>query len=96
MEMFQIAVSDAEQLLKKHNFTAKGRSSFDPEAIPARRRFLARHVKLLRNLLRWRRFMGDQFGVGLVITRLVDNCILDVAESGWDIGGEEVAKNVST
>jgi len=93
MEMFQRAVVDTEQHLNKYYSTAKG-PPFSPETIPARRRFLARRVKLLTNLLRWRKFMGDHHEACLLATRLVDDCILGVAESGWDVGGEEIAKNV--
>jgi len=92
MEMFQRAVVDTEQHLNKYS-TAKG-PPISPETIPARRRFLARRVKLLTNLLRWRKFMGDHHEACLLATRLVDDCILGVAESGWDVGGEEIAKNV--
>ncbi|KAF5360932.1 hypothetical protein D9756_004921 [Leucocoprinus leucothites] len=94
MEVFQKAVADTEELLQKHDSTAKGPSPFDPEAIPARRRFLARRSKLLRNLLRWRKFITNHHGVELLTTRLIDNCILGVAESGWEVGGEETAKSV--
>lgn len=93
MRMFEEAVADAEQHLNKYFSVAAG-PSFNPEIIPARRRFLARRVKLLVNLLRWRKFMGDHHGVGLLITRIVDDCVLKAAESGWDVGGEDIAKKV--
>ncbi|KXN82858.1 GC-rich sequence DNA-binding factor 2 [Leucoagaricus sp. SymC.cos] len=93
-EMFQKVTAETEELLRKHNSATKGPSPFNPEAIPARQRFLARRVKLLKNLLRWRKFIGEQYGIGLLVTRLVDNCILGIAESGWHVGGEKVAKRV--
>lgn len=95
MVVFQNAVSDTEELLRRHHATVKGPTPFNPEAIPARRRFLARRVKLLKNLLRWRKFTGEQYGIGLLITRLVDDCMLGIAENGWDVGGEEVVRSVS-
>jgi GC-rich sequence DNA-binding factor len=94
MEMFQKAVADTEELLRTHYSTAKGPTSFNPDVIPARQRFLARRVKLLRNLLRWQKVVGDQFGVRPLVTRLVDDCILGAAESGWDVGGKEIVKSV--
>lgn len=95
MVVFQNAVADTENLIRKFDSVIKGPSQFNPEAIPARRRFLARRVKLLKNMLNWQKFTGEQHGVGLLIGRLVDECVLNIAESGWDIGGEEIAKNVS-
>jgi GC-rich sequence DNA-binding factor len=67
---------------------------FDPEAIPARRRFLARRVKLVKNIVRWRKYTGELFGIGDLITKLVNDCMLPIAESGWDVGGEEVMREV--
>lgn len=92
---FQKTVDDTEELLRKYVAVSKGPPAFNPEGIPARRRFLARRVKLLKNLLRWRKFTGEQYGVGLLIARVTDDCILGIAENGWDVGGEEVAKSVS-
>lgn len=31
----------------------------------------------------------------MLITSLSTNCLLPVAESGWEVGGEEVARKVS-
>ena len=93
MGMFEKAVADTEQHLNKYFSIATG-PSFNPETIPARRRFLARRVKLLANLLLRRKFIGDHHGIGLLITRIVDDCVLRAAESGWDVGGEDIAKKV--
>ncbi|KAK7690288.1 hypothetical protein QCA50_006943 [Cerrena zonata] len=65
---------------------------FDPSAIPARRRFLTRRVKLLNNLLRWRKYAGDKYGLGQLVEILVEKVMLPVAESGWEVGGEEVMR----
>lgn len=67
---------------------------FNPDSIPARRRFLARRIKLLQNLLRWRKFTGERFGIGQLMAKLVDRCITPVADSGWDVGGEERTRQV--
>jgi len=93
MGMFEKAVTDAEQHLNKYFSIATG-PSFNPETIPARRRFLARRVKLLANLLRWRKSMGNHHGDGLLVTRIVNGCVLKAAESGWDVGGEDIVKKV--
>ncbi|KAA1469958.1 GCFC-domain-containing protein [Dentipellis sp. KUC8613] len=70
-------------------------SRFDPEAVPARRRLLTRQRKLLTNILRWRRYTGEQFGIGELVTKLVENCMMPIAESGWDVGGEESLRKVA-
>ncbi|KAJ3002116.1 hypothetical protein NUW54_g6022 [Trametes sanguinea] len=68
---------------------------FDPAAIPARRRYLTRRYKLLRNLLQWRRYAGDRYGLGVLATRLVTSSMLPVAETGWEVGGEEIMRKVA-
>ncbi|KAJ3854000.1 nineteen complex-related protein 2-domain-containing protein [Lentinula lateritia] len=91
---FTKAVSENEALLAKFNSAGHGTAStFNPEAIPARKRYLARQLKLISNLTRWRKSTGELFGVGQLITRVVDGC-MDVADSGWDVGGEEALKKI--
>jgi len=68
---------------------------FNPESIPARQRFLARRMKLVQNIVRWRKYTGERFGIGELATRLVIRCIVPVADSGWDVGGEESVRKVS-
>ncbi|KDQ62610.1 hypothetical protein JAAARDRAFT_203706 [Jaapia argillacea MUCL 33604] len=65
---------------------------FDPEAIPARRRVLARVSKILSNILRWRRYSSEVFGIGELATKLVRDGLLLVAETGWEVGGEEASR----
>lgn len=89
---FLSSLTETELLVRNH--MALNSSQFDPETIPARRRFLARRVKLLRNLLRWRKRTGEKFGVGELSTRLINNCIIPIAESGWEVGGEESVREV--
>ncbi|KAJ4482295.1 nineteen complex-related protein 2-domain-containing protein [Lentinula aciculospora] len=95
---FTKAVTENEVLLAKFTSASNYRSAstFDPEAIPARKRYLSRQVKLARNLMIWRKSTGELFGVGQLITRVVDGCVLDVADSGWDIGGEEALKKIAS
>lgn len=91
---FRTAVTDMENALAP--FLALNQPRFDPEAIPARRRVLTRQRKLLSNILRWRKYTGDLFGIGQLATRLVENCVLPVAESGWEVGGEECVQKVGS
>jgi GC-rich sequence DNA-binding factor len=74
-----------------------GHAPFTPDAVPARRRFLVRRLKLVRNLLRWRRYTGELFGVGELVMRVVQECARPVAEAGggWEVGGGEVFGMVS-
>ncbi|TFK27623.1 hypothetical protein FA15DRAFT_586077 [Coprinopsis marcescibilis] len=94
--VFQNAVSDTEDLLDKFTSLRSGVQAFNPESIPSRRRFLVRRVKLLKNMLRWRKYTGERFGLDRLIGRLVDNTFVGVAEGGWEVGGEEVARTVAS
>ncbi|KAI0058268.1 hypothetical protein BV25DRAFT_1919473 [Artomyces pyxidatus] len=67
---------------------------FSPEAIPARNRLLARHRKLLSNIVRWRGYAGGLFGIDELVIALVTNCMLPIADSGWEVGGEESMRQV--
>ncbi|KAF8517432.1 nineteen complex-related protein 2-domain-containing protein [Hysterangium stoloniferum] len=67
---------------------------FDPQSVPARRRFLIRRLKLLTNLIKWRKYTGERFGLGEVATSLIQRCILPVAERGWEVGGEELMRKM--
>lgn len=91
---FREAVTDMEDTLVP--FLALNRPRFDPEAIPARWRVLARQRKLLSNILQWRKYTGELFGIGQLATRLVQQCVVPIAESGWEVGGEEGLRKVST
>jgi len=92
MKLFQDAISDTEASLAKCKSTHQT-PDFNPDSIPARRRFLARRVKLLKNLINWIKYTKEYFGSNLV-GRLVDVCIMEVARSGWEVGGEEIARKV--
>ncbi|EIN12920.1 hypothetical protein PUNSTDRAFT_97886 [Punctularia strigosozonata HHB-11173 SS5] len=67
---------------------------FDPEAIPARRRLLTKQSKLLQCMLQWRKYTGEKFGMGELVTTLVGECMLPIAETGWEVGGEERMRKV--
>lgn len=92
--VFESAISDTESVLAKFKAMHHGMSPFNPQAIPARKRFLARRVKLLQNILRWRKHAGEQFGLSSIVKRLVENCFLSIAEGGWEVGGEEFSRKV--
>ncbi|KAJ3556790.1 hypothetical protein NM688_g1824 [Phlebia brevispora] len=88
--VFQRAVAVTETALTP--YLALNNPRFDPEAIPARRRYLTRQYKLLSNMLRWRKYAGERFGLGNLITTLLTKCMLPIAESGWDVGGEIIMR----
>ncbi|KAH0832088.1 GCFC-domain-containing protein [Lanmaoa asiatica] len=90
--VFDRATSNAEDLLTP--FVKLNLSPFDPEAVPARQRLLSRAIKLLESMLRWRKYAGDKHAIGKVCARLVNDCILPIAESGWEVGGERKVRQV--
>ena len=92
--MFESAINTTGTLLAKYKALHRGPSSFDPEAIPARRRFLTRQVKLLTNLVLWRKHAGERYDMGILVKNFVSTCILEVAEEGWEVGGEAIARKV--
>jgi len=53
-----------------------------------------RQIKLGGNLVRWRKHVRERSHLDVLLKRLVENCFLDVALSGWDVGGEELSKKV--
>lgn len=90
--VFDDATSNAEGALSP--FVKLNRSPFDPEGVPARRRLLCRGVKLLENMLRWRKYAGDRHAIGQLCVRLVNDCILPIAENGWEVGGKQKISQV--
>ena len=90
--VFESATSNAEDLLAP--FVKLNHPFFDPEAASARQRLLSRAVKLLENMLRWHKYAGDKHAVGRLCVRLVNNCILPIAENGWGVGGERKVRQV--
>ncbi|KZT09212.1 uncharacterized protein LAESUDRAFT_810841 [Laetiporus sulphureus 93-53] len=91
--VFQAAVTSTHSLIT--TYLALNKPRFDPEAIPARRRFLARRYKLLRNILQWRKYTGERFGIGQLAKTLIDNDMQPVAEGGWEVGGEDYMRKVA-
>ena len=91
--VFQNAV-DAEKALLAP-YLDLNRPRFDPEAIPARKRYINRRIKLIEAIVRWRKYTGDQFGVGELVKQTIDEILIPVAEGGWEVGGKECLKKVS-
>jgi GC-rich sequence DNA-binding factor len=67
---------------------------FDPESIVARQRFMKRIVKIIENIVRWRKYTKERDGLGLIATDLVGTILYPVAQEGWEVGGEENIRKV--
>ncbi len=93
LSVFQNAMNDSMSL--QEPFLAQHNPPFHPEAIPARKRVLARHEKLVTNIIRWRRYTKLLFGIDEVAKSFLMDCILPVARSGWEVGGEACIRRVS-
>jgi len=89
---FQRAVVETEGSVLQYQALENIR--FDPEAIPARQRFLTRRMKIIQNILRWREFTGEKFGIGGLIERSIITSTLPVAATGWEVGGEYCVRKV--
>ena len=90
--VFQAVVTNCVLLISP--YLALNSPRFDPEAFPARQRFLVRRIKLLQNILRWRKYTGEKYGIGELATRLLSEIIVPIAESGWDVGGHDTVRKV--
>ncbi|KAF7314405.1 GC-rich sequence DNA-binding factor-like protein [Mycena kentingensis (nom. inval.)] len=94
LAVFQAAISETEKLVANFKSSVPaGIASFDPAAIPARSRFLNRRLKLLKNLVRWRRYSGGKRFVTDVDVKRMADLITSLAEGGWD-GGQSVKEQV--
>jgi GC-rich sequence DNA-binding factor len=90
--IFQDALNDISSL--QDPFLALDKPPFHPEAIPARKRLLVRQEKLMTNIICLRRYTGSLFGIDEIVENLLLNCILPVARTGWDVGGEVSIRRV--
>ncbi|KAI9465519.1 GCFC-domain-containing protein [Lactarius psammicola] len=84
--VFQDAVNDLTSL--QEPFLAADSAPFHPGAIAARSRQLAHQEKLMTNILRWRKYTNSLFGIDEVAKNLLTNCILPIAKTGWEVGGQ--------
>ncbi|KAI0269805.1 nineteen complex-related protein 2-domain-containing protein [Gloeopeniophorella convolvens] len=91
--VFQGAVSDTKA--SQDPYLALTHPPFRPDAIASRRRLLRRQEKLMANIVRLRRYQDSLFGVDDVVKSLLLECILPVANSGWEVGGEESIHRVA-
>lgn len=89
---FQAAVDAEDELIG--SYLKMNQPRFDPEAIPARRRYLNRRVKLVQTLLRWRQHFGKGSGIEGLVKRVVDVVIVPVADGGLEVGGKECLRKV--
>ncbi|KAH7336933.1 nineteen complex-related protein 2-domain-containing protein [Rhizoctonia solani] len=71
-----------------------GAGTFDPEGVPARTRYLGKVFKLLANLVAWRKYTGEKFGIGELIERTLVKIMLPIAEGGWEVGGEGILRKL--
>jgi GC-rich sequence DNA-binding factor len=69
---------------------------FHPGAIAARNRRLAHQEKLITNILRWRRYTSSVFGIDEVLKNLLVRCVLPIAKTGWEVGGQGYVHRVSS
>ncbi|KAG6334692.1 hypothetical protein ID866_4391 [Astraeus odoratus] len=90
--VFNDAVTAAETFLSP--FTQFNHPHFEPEGIAARNRLLNRASKLLDMMLRWRKYTGEKLGAGELCVRFLRNYVLPIARSGWEIGGEDKARQM--
>ncbi|KAH9080570.1 GCFC-domain-containing protein [Lactarius deliciosus] len=91
--VFQDAVNDLTSL--QEPFLATDSAPFHPGAIAARSRLLAHQEKLMSNILRWRKYSNLLFGIDEVARNLLVNCILPIAKTGWEVGGQEHVHRIS-
>jgi GC-rich sequence DNA-binding factor len=90
--VFEAEVVALEERVKP--FLRLNQPRFDPAAIPARRRVLVRMAKLADCILLWRKFSEELFGIGRLVSRLLE-LEMRVGETGWEVGGEEIVRKVS-
>ncbi|WWD20108.1 hypothetical protein CI109_104583 [Kwoniella shandongensis] len=65
---------------------------FNPESRPAMERYVRRRIKLLKNILLWRREAPQE--VRELVIRLVGEVLRPVLSRCWDGGGQEMAAKV--
>ncbi|KAG1906541.1 GCFC-domain-containing protein [Suillus fuscotomentosus] len=90
--VFERSVSASESLIAP--FVALNCPVFDPDAIAARRRLLCHASKFLNTLIQWRKYTGEKLGIDDLCIRHMNNVVLPIAESGWEVGGEEITREM--
>ncbi|KAG1857917.1 nineteen complex-related protein 2-domain-containing protein [Suillus tomentosus] len=51
-------------------------------------------VKVWNTLIQWHKFTGEKSGIDDLCTRHTNNVVLPIAESGWEVAGEEITREV--
>ena len=68
-------------------------SAFDPASRPALQRFIRKRIKLVRNIMLWRRQAPEE--VRELVNLVVGNVLRPLLERCWGSGGQEMAPKVS-
>ena len=50
----------------------------------------------MTNILRWRRYTNSLFGIDEVVKNLLVNCVLPIAKTGWEVGGQVYVHRVGS
>lgn len=77
-------------------FLGSDSAPFHPGAIAARSRRLAHQEKLMTNILRWRKYTSSVVGLDEVLKNLLVKCVLPIAKTGWEVGGQDSVHRVSS
>lgn len=72
--------------------TAVAPPAFDPASRTSMERFVRRRLKLVKNILLWRRYSMHE--ARELITRIVNDVLRPVMERAWDGGGRDMALKV--
>lgn len=67
--------------------------AFDPASRTSMERFVRRRLKLIRNMLLWRRHSPNE--VRELVTRTVNDVVRPVLEKAWDGGGQDMVTKAS-
>ena len=50
----------------------------------------------MTNILRWRRYTNSLFGIDEVVKNLLVKCVLPIAKTGWEVGGQVYVHRVGS
>ena len=73
--------------------TATQPPAFDPSSRTSMERFVRRRLKLIKNILLWRRHSPNE--VRELVTRIINDIVRPVVEKAWDGGGQDMVPKVS-
>src|ERR1700744_3180717 len=87
---FRKAIESTTQLIQSALSSSKplvrGMSPYPTQQM-ACKRFINRRIKLLSNMMRWRKHAGDLYGIGNSIGELVERCLVPVLFKVKDVEG---------